>query len=293
MKKSFVDRVSFTLPWLGSLIPAVLIYKNTQSNLTFEWWEAGVTAVVMEGLGFSAITTALDIFEQLQADGKRWSGQLGIAVGGVALYLIVALLVNAFLDTGDWLRRVTLGLLTLLPVVGGLSVALRNQLGKREAAKALVDADAKTDKEREDAIRVQREQEEIDYQRKLQADAIAFQQKLQADEIRLKHDLQVLKLQRRVSESSQKVAKEPVQAANTSNQPPETFGKWKSWNELPDDQRLRVAETIQQACAANLKTYKKVAATWIMDTFGIKERSAYTWITYSERDYPATGGSNV
>lgn len=291
MKNSFVDKVSFALPWLGSLIPVILIFKNTQRNLTFEWWEAGVTAVVMEGLGFSSITTALDIFEQLQADGKRWSGQLGIAVGGVAVYLVVALLINVFLDTGDLWRRLTLALLTLLPVVGGLSVALRNQLRKQAMVKAQADVDRKAEQKRQEMLRLQAEQDERDYQRKLQVDAIAFQQKLQADEVRLKHDLQVLKLQQKVSESSQRVAAQPVQAAETSNQPPETFGKWKSWDELPDDQRLRVAETVQQARTANLKTYKKVAATWIMSTFGAKERSAYTWITYTERDYPTIAGA--
>lgn len=274
MKRSFVDKVAFALPSLGSLIPAVLIFRNAQTNLKFEWWEAGVTAVVMEGLGFSSIATALDIFEQLQAEGKRWSGQLGVAVGGVVLYLAVGLLINALLDTGDWLRRVTLGLLTLLPIIGGLSVVLRNQLQKRQAALVQEDVDARAS-----------EAEERDYQRKLQQDEIAFQNKLKEQAIHLEHDLKVQKLQQKVSASSPKVANDPVQVAAAHNQPPETFGKWRSWAELPDEQRLRVAETARQARATNEKTYKKVTAKWVMDNFDVKERSAYEWIKYAERDY--------
>lgn len=278
MKRSFVDRVAFALPSLGSLIPAVLIFKNTQTNLKFEWWEAGVTAVVMEGLGFSSIATALDIFEQLQAEGKRWSGQLGVAVGGVVLYLAVGLLINALLDTGDWLRRVTLGLLTLLPIIGGLSVVLRNQLQKRQAALVQADVDARAS-----------QAEERDYQRKLQQDEIAFQNKLKEQAIHLEHDLKVQKLQQKVAASSPKVANDPVQVAAAHNQMPETFGKWRSWAELPNEQRLRVAETVQQALGADEKTFKKVAAKWVMDNFGVKERSAYEWIKYAERDYPSRG----
>lgn len=290
MKRSFVDRVAFTLPSLGSLIPAVLIFKNAQANLKFEPWEAGVTAVVMEGLGFSSIATALDIFEQLQAEGKRWSGQLAVAVGGVVLYLVVGLLINALLDTGDWLRRMTLGLLTLLPIIGGLSVVLRNQLQKRQAALVQADVDAKAEEARQKVLQAQREQDEIDHQRKLQQDEIAFQNKLKEEALRLEHDLKVRKLQQKVTESSPKVANNPVQVAAAHKQQPDTFGKWRSWAELPDEQRLRVAETIQQARADNEKTYKKVAAKWIMSTYGVEERSAYMWIKYAERDYPAANG---
>jgi hypothetical protein len=290
MKRSFVDRVAFTLPSLGSLIPAVLIFKNTQNNLKFEPWEAGVTAVVMEGIGFSSIATALDTFEQLQAEGKRWSGQLGIAIGGVAAYLVVGLLINALLDTGDWPRRITLSLLTFLPVIGGLITVLRNQLQKRQAALVQADVDAKAEQARQAALQAQREQDEIDYQRKLQQDEIAFQSKLKEEALRLEHDLKVQRLKHRVSESSRKVAVEPVQVAPTHNQPPDTFGKWRSWAELPGEQRLRVAETVQQARTADETTYKKVSAKWIIANFGVEERSAYMWIKYAERDYPAANG---
>lgn len=282
MKQSeIVDKVAFTLPSLGSLIPAIMTFQNAQKNMGFESWQAFVIAVVAEGLGFTTITTTLDIYEQDLAEGRAWSPQFLISLGGTLVYLGVVLLINAILADGDLWKKLALALLILLAVVGGLMVALRNQLGKRREALALIHANTKAEMERQVALELQREQDEI-----------AHQRKLQEAELQMKHDLKVLKLQKKVAEPAVKVAEKPVQVAEQvsagPSEQPETFGKWKRWTEVPPEYKKQIAETVGQAKRMNPETYKRIATTWIMNHYGTQERSAYEWIRYAERDFAST-----
>ena len=119
MANSFVDKVAFTLPWMGSLIPAIMTYENAQTRLGFVAPEAAVIGAVVEELGFASITTTVDIFEQDQAEGRGLTPQLVLASGATMIYLVVIIWLNAVLDPGDMNRKLTLGLLALLAVVGG------------------------------------------------------------------------------------------------------------------------------------------------------------------------------
>lgn len=294
MKKdfNFVDFVASGLPGLASLVPAIMTVKNAHQVLGFEVWQAWVIGVVAEGLGFATVTTTLDVFEQDQVgvtDGKpRLTWRFWVSAGGTLVYLLVMLLVNSFLDPGSMLRKVALGLLAILAVVGGLMVAVRNQLKKHRAALAVVEGEAKAERERQIALQLQRDQDEIAHNRRLQDEEIAHARFLKDEELKRQHELKVLKLKSKVSESTVRVAGKSQQPSNNH---PDTYGKWRRWTEVPDAQKLQVAEKIGELLKANSKTYKGETAKWVKAVFGVEERVAYMWIGYAERDYPQqTGG---
>jgi hypothetical protein len=90
----------------------------------------------VEVIGFVSITTALDYYEQNVSENRPQDGQFWVAVAGAGVYISVILLVNAILDGGTPEQKIATGLLCMMAVVGGLMVALRNQLQKRRNASA-------------------------------------------------------------------------------------------------------------------------------------------------------------
>ena len=132
-----VDLIAGVMPWGGSLVPATITFNNVQKNLGMTFGEALIIGAVVEGMGFVTVTTALDLYELSQAergeDTTRRGVSFWVAVGGVVCYILVVELVNAVLGDGEPWQKVTMGLLSVFGLLGGLMVALRNQLSKRRA----------------------------------------------------------------------------------------------------------------------------------------------------------------
>jgi hypothetical protein len=201
-----VDFVANIMPWAGSLIPATLTVLNLMRNLKFELLPALLIGAVIEGIGFVSVTTAIDLYELRRAEHEsqratswaapvKMDGAFWVAVGGAAVYLVAVLSINAILDDGDIWRKVTLALLSLFGVIGGVNVALRNQLHKRRVAfakiqddaaerQASAERDAQSERERQASIELEREREQ-------RAHAYAMEQ----ERVRLEHETEMAKLE--------------------------------------------------------------------------------------------------
>ncbi len=194
---NFVDGVAMALPWAGGLVPATLTYKNLV-DAGLEPWQALVVAAVVEGMGFVAVTTVIDLYEE---DG---GAAVWIALGGACVYLAAVLVINTALDQeASGAQIITGGLLSTFGVLGGVMVALRNQLGKRRAAVAVSEAQGRVEQERLDALRVESERQLVEHERAMQA-----------EELRLRHELAVRKL-----EAESAVKMEKVRAVQTQSAP--------------------------------------------------------------------------
>jgi hypothetical protein len=290
-----VDIVAFAMPWSGSLVPAIMTYRNAQKNLGFQPFEAIVIGVVVEGIGFVSITTALDYYEQNIADGKSQDGQFWVAVGGAAMYVIVILLVNAILDGGSILQKIAMGLLSMMAVVGGLMVALRNQLGKRRELKAQMEADEKAAKEKleadeiekrekEQMLNFQREQDEINFQRKLMEQKLEDQRRERDAKREERLTEKRIEAELRLAESRKAEVPVTENVAESSTNSQASDGKSLRWSVLSDSDKQRVIAIMRQSRAENGKNWKKSAAVTVIAEFRLDERQAYKWLEYAERD---------
>jgi hypothetical protein len=198
------------------LVPATLTYNNLVVS-GVEPWQAMIVAGVVEGLGFVAVTTVIDFYEHSRVEQARvrvdaWNaprpvvdGSLWIALGGALLYWVAVFVINTFLDAqASPAKMVTGGILSTFGILGGVMVALRNQLSKRRQAveladsrKRQADADARAQAERE-RERVRVLQAEKDRQE------LEFQRALQADQLRMAHALEMARLE---AESARKLEK--------------------------------------------------------------------------------------
>ena len=212
---NYVDVIANLMPWAGSLIPATLTYQNVQKNLGFDTGPAVLVAAVVEGLGFVTVATALDLYELRRSENalaeKTWSnthsrqdGAFWVSLAGTLVYLAVVLLVNSILDDGDIWHKLTLGLLSIFGILGGLMVALRKHLGERLAAiaKAERELKARSDEDRSKADQLAREVRE-------QAEAREREERQRAhdmeqERLKLEHEL---RLEKARAESARKLEK--------------------------------------------------------------------------------------
>lgn len=210
-----VDFIANLMPWAGSLIPATLTVRNLQKNLQFTTPEALIVGAVVEGIGFVTIATAVDLYELNQAEQaesmdswgprQKTDGQFWVSLAGAVVYVLVVLAINALLESGDIIHKITLGLLSVFGVLGGLTVALRNQLYKRKLAldqrradlqarmlqqeqdardaARMRQAEEREERDRILALRLQREQDELEYQRQLATEKLRQQHELRMEKI--------------------------------------------------------------------------------------------------------------
>jgi hypothetical protein len=277
---NYVDLVAGTMPWAGGLVPAVMTFRNVQKNLPqFGLVEAGLIGVVVEGIGFVTITTTLDIWEAHQEDIKAalrnqepkpgMPAQFWVSLGGAVVYLVVVVSVNAILDDGNITQKVTMGLMSSFGLLGGLMVALRNQLTKKRQAIAQAVAETfeaqkeqkrldEEERERVWNLQIEREQQQLD-----------FEQRIQEEKLRMDQQIKLKKLEeksRKLSESSKKLEESYPKVSEPAAKVPETFGKWHDWRKLPESEKKVVStfESAEQVC----ETYgvpPKTGGNWLMN----------------------------
>jgi hypothetical protein len=132
---SLVDNIASTTPWLAPVIPAYLAYHNTTTVMGFPAWVAFIGAVVVECLGLATVTTSFQFWDW--NDKKRQvdqSAPFWIALTTAAFYLAIVLTVNVLLDGAPLLHRIAKLLLSVLGVVGAITLAIRSQHSRRLAA---------------------------------------------------------------------------------------------------------------------------------------------------------------
>jgi len=299
LEETLIDLVAAYTPWLAPLIPAAIGFTNIQTLPGFNPLLAFIYAAVVEFLGLATVTTALE-FRAWNVTGLGKRAPFWMAILTATFYLTVTLSVNVLLDTGSDLQKWVKGLASTFSVVGAITLALRSEQTKRVAEHITQVAQTKNDQiEAEDRIarekyeaveqaaRIQRETEERAEQARLKAEEIEYQRKV-ADEVRRQnHEIRLMKLPKqnlqKVSESELKVS---AQVSEGFSDFPETFGKWKSWLQVPDEYKLQIARFIGQAKGINSSNWKKETVKEIQSRFGVDEKIAYNWISYAERDYP-------
>lgn len=256
LERVLTDNIAATIPWLGPVVPAYMAYGHVKAQFGWPDEMAWVVAGVIEGVGLSAVATAYQLWnynETHEQGAARGPFQAALATAGY--YLVVVITVNVLLDLfeGKVVRIIAQALLSTLSVVAMVILALRSQHARRleEDERARRDEEKKAER---------------------------------SENRRLRQELKLAEIEAAARANLQKVSENLPKVTEGES---ETFGKWKRWPEVPDEYKLQIAETIQQARTVNLATYKTVAAKSIMSRFGIEERVAYMWIGYAERDYMA------
>src|SRR3990172_2883734 len=132
-----VDLASAFTPWLAPVIPAYMVYQSMVGLLAFPPWVAGVGASVTEFLGLATVYTTLEFWQW--NDEKRKSDSnapfwVALVVG--VFYVALVMTLNVMLDTSPldshgWVLRAAKAMLSLMSVVGGITIALRSQHRRR------------------------------------------------------------------------------------------------------------------------------------------------------------------
>lgn len=280
MENVLVDNVAATVPWLVPLIPAYMAFMHVTEKFGWPNEMAWIVAIVIEGVGLSAVTTAYQLWDYNQTHKEDAElAQFGIAVSTAAYYLVIVITVNVLLDVfkdDTNVRILAQALLSTLSVVAMVILALRAQHARKLADIQRVKDEAKGERDELEAAEAARQ--------RAMTEAAQAEKK---DKAQRRHELKLAKLQAGPQANPQKVSEGGVQVAASDNGASDTYGKWQRWPDVPDVYKRQVAETVLQAKAMNATTYKKIAATYIMNHFGVSERVAYTWIQYAERDFPA------
>ena len=247
LETTLADNVAATVPWLAPLIPAAIAYDHMASVLLFDPWLAFVGAAVVELLGLSTVTTAVQFWQyNIAGDSAKPKPErrapFGMAFAAAAFYFLVVITVNVLLDEAGGTARLAKALLSTLSIVGALTVAIRSQHRRRVDEQVEVESDA------------------IAYQRELEAEAREAKRLVAAERRRMKHEQEMQKL--KVSEAS-KLAETGGKDAESKVK---VTGTFRNWRQVPESERLKIATMSMEA---------------VRESYGVGERTAYNWISYA------------
>lgn len=102
VETSFVNLISAVAPWLAPIAPAYMTYQHAVDVLNFPLWVAVPVAVVVEILGFSAISTFMTFWffnRRNKANYKK--APTGWVIFAFAFYLALIVTSNILLDMFD------------------------------------------------------------------------------------------------------------------------------------------------------------------------------------------------
>lgn len=276
VKVTIVDRIALAMPWAGGLVPASMTYHNARVVLGFEVWQAILVGIVVEAIGFVVIATALDLWEQMQDEAsarmQSWTapvasslrGQLAVALAGVVVYLVVVVAINAILDNGDGWHKLTKGLMASFGLLGGLMVALRNQLGKRRAALALAQVKQEQVSTEAQAQQLAREQAERDHAWAMEQERLRLEHEERMRKIEEDSRLKIAKIGADgLRQASGKAADGSGKAPDAPGEAPATRLRWADVS--PDDYRwiadAPVGEIVKRYQITG-KDPERLARTW-------------------------------
>jgi hypothetical protein len=129
IEASFVNFISAVAPWLAPLVPAYMTYWHAVDTLKFPVWVAFPAAVVVEILGFSAVSTYMMFWffnRRNKATAKK--APLPLVVFAFTFYLALIVTSNILLDaTGgaEWAVISVRALFTLQTIPAALIVVAR------------------------------------------------------------------------------------------------------------------------------------------------------------------------
>lgn len=128
----FVNLISAVIPWLAPLPVAYMSYMHQVNVLEFPIIVAVMSALVIEFLGFSTVSTVIGFWahNRKYTDDKRKS-PVWVAVGSFVMYLLIVLSTNVALDATkgteyeDGAVILVRALLTLMTIPSALLVGVR------------------------------------------------------------------------------------------------------------------------------------------------------------------------
>lgn len=130
-ESSIVNFLSVFAPWLAPLTPAYMTYQHAIGVLEFPNYVAIPASILVEILGFSAVSTFLSFWfynRRNQAVSKR--APIEVVIFAFAFYLTLIIFSNVLLDTFPserWAEITVRALFTLQTIPAALIVAVRTQ----------------------------------------------------------------------------------------------------------------------------------------------------------------------
>lgn len=129
IEASFVNFISAVAPWLAPLVPAYMTYWHAVDTLEFPAWVAFPAALVVEILGFSAVSTFMTFWffnRRNKANAKK--APLPLVVFAFFFYLALIVTSNILLDATNgagWAVIAVRALFTLQTIPAALIVVAR------------------------------------------------------------------------------------------------------------------------------------------------------------------------
>lgn len=129
VESSFVNFISAVAPWLAPLAPAYMTYWHAVDTLKFPVWVALPVALVVEILGFSAVSTYMTFWffnRRNKASAKK--APIPLVVFAFAFYLALIVTSNILLDAfnkAEWAVIAVRALFTLQTIPAALIVVAR------------------------------------------------------------------------------------------------------------------------------------------------------------------------
>lgn len=290
LEEHLPDAVSAYAPWVALLIPGIIGFQNIQHIDGWGPGEASVYVIGLEFIGISTINTTLKT-RAWNIENPDNKAPFGLSITLAICYFVISLFVNIGLERGGVMDFIIKGLISCFSVISSINLSIRSEQAKRVTAAQNAVISAKTS-EKEN-------QERADGQKRAEAEkarqwAIEDQERVlkhQEEETARQraHDLKLAKISASTPATTTpavQVAENAAQVTQTANEVPATFGKWTRWPQLPDVYKLQVAEIIREKKETDPDGWKLATKETLVKLFGIKDRAAYDWIGYAERDYP-------
>lgn len=130
-ESSIVNFLSVFAPWLAPIVPAYMTFQHATNVLGFPYIIALAAAILVEILGFSAVSTFLAFWfynRRNQAQSKR--APIEVIIFAFFFYLALIVSTNVLLDTfpGEkWAEISVRALFTLQTIPAALIIAVRTQ----------------------------------------------------------------------------------------------------------------------------------------------------------------------
>jgi hypothetical protein len=131
VENSVVNFLSAFAPWIAPIIPAYMTYQHASDTLGFPTWVALCSAVVVEILGFTAVSTFLGFwFYNRRNIAESKKAPIWIVVGAFLFYLALIISSNVLLDMfpdSKYAEIAVRALFTLQTIPAALLIAVRTQ----------------------------------------------------------------------------------------------------------------------------------------------------------------------
>lgn len=258
LNESLVPNVAATAPWLAPILPGYMVFDGLNRVLDVWFPIAVVGGLTVEFVGVAVISTAVELWQYNEAKkaGQRTpKARKGKKAPKAAREHAPAGLAMAM--TGLYVATV----LVVNVLLDGGDVIQKIAKGLLSSLTIVAAVTV--------ALRWQH------------ASRLSNKAKHNEEMRKARVERELLKERAKVAEGQANLQKVGVQVAEK----PETFGKWRRWNDLPEAERLKVSNLALAGMQTGEENWRGAVMTELRSLYGAEERTAYQWIGYAERDY--------